>query len=155
MYGGGFATIPAYLADLFGTQYVGAIHGRLLTAWSTAAIVGPVLITRIREFQIDRGIQAAAAYNTTLYILGGLLFVGFLANLLVRPVDKHHFMTEDELEEEWQVIRPKDDTPAETVSPTSSGMSWFAVAVAWTLVGVPLAWGILKTVEKASTLFTR
>jgi len=155
MYGGGFATIPAYLADLFGTQYVGAIHGRLLTAWSTAAIVGPVLITRIREFQIDRGIQAAAAYNTTLYILGGLLFVGFLANLLVRPVDKHHFMTEDELEEEWQVIRPKDDTPAETVSPTSSGTSWFAVAVAWTLVGVPLAWGILKTVEKASTLFTR
>ena len=154
MYGGGFATIPAYLADLFGTQYVGAIHGRLLTAWSTAAIVGPVLITKIRELQIDRGVPAAHAYTTTLYILGGLLFVGFISNLLVRPVDKHHFMSEDELEEEWQVIRPKDADTSEVALAKPSSLSWVSVAIAWMLVGLPLAWGILKTVEKASSLFT-
>ena len=76
MYGGGFATIPAYLADLFGTQYVGAIHGRLLTAWSTAGMLGPVLVNYIREFQIGRGVPTAQAYNVTMYVLAGLLVVG-------------------------------------------------------------------------------
>jgi MFS family permease len=87
MYGGGFATIPAYLADLFGTMHVGAIHGRLLTAWSVAGILGPVLVNYIREWQIARGIPNAQAYNTTLYILAGLLVVGLLCNLAVGPVD--------------------------------------------------------------------
>src|SRR5258708_239385 len=63
MYGGGFATIPAYLADVFGATYVGAIHGRLLTAWSTAGILGPALVNYIREFQIGRGVAPADAYN--------------------------------------------------------------------------------------------
>jgi MFS family permease len=98
MYGGGFATIPAYLADMFGTQYVGAIHGRLLTAWSTAGILGPVLVNYIREYQISLGVPNAQAYNTTMYILAGLLVAGFLCNLAIRPVSERFFMTEAELE---------------------------------------------------------
>ncbi len=97
MYGGGFATIPAYLADLFGTQYVGAIHGRLLTAWSTAGILGPVLVNYIREYQIDRGVPNAQAYNVTMYVLAGLLVIGFLCNLAVRPVEERYYMTSDDL----------------------------------------------------------
>jgi MFS family permease len=97
MYGGGFATIPAYLADMFGTQFVGAIHGLLLTAWSTAGILGPVLVNYIREYQISHGIPNAQAYNTTMYILAGLLVVGFFCNLAVRPVADRHFMSESEL----------------------------------------------------------
>lgn len=97
MYGGGFATIPAYLADLFGTQFVGAIHGRLLTAWSTAGVVGPVLVNYIREYQIGQGVPNAQAYNTTMYILAGLLAVGMICNLAVRPVADRYYMTDAEL----------------------------------------------------------
>ena len=86
MYGGGFATIPAYLRDLFGTIQVGAIHGRLLTAWSMAGIVGPALVNYIREYQIAHGVAKAASYNTTMYIMAGLLVVGFICNALVRPL---------------------------------------------------------------------
>jgi MFS family permease len=86
MYGGGFATIPAYLRDIFGTMHVGAIHGMLLTAWSTAGILGPVLVNYIREFQIGNGVPKAEAYTVTMYIMAGLLFVGFVCNLLMRPV---------------------------------------------------------------------
>jgi MFS family permease len=99
MYGGGFATIPAYLADLFGTQYVGAIHGRLLTAWSTAGILGPVLVNYIREYQIARGVPNAQAYNVTMYVLAALLVIGFFCNLAVKPVDQRYYMTSDELAE--------------------------------------------------------
>jgi MFS family permease len=95
MYGGGFATIPAYLADMFGTKFVGAIHGRLLTAWSAAGILGPVLVNYIRQYQIDRGVPAAQAYNVTMYVLAALLVVGFFCNLAVRPVDPQHFMRTD------------------------------------------------------------
>jgi MFS family permease len=100
MYGGGFATIPAYLADLFGTQFVGAIHGRLLTAWSAAGILGPVLVNYIREYQIQSGIPAAQAYNVTMYVLAGLLVVGFFCNLAVRPVADRFYMSDAELERE-------------------------------------------------------
>jgi MFS family permease len=99
MYGGGFSTIPAYLADVFGTQFVGAIHGRLLTAWSTAGILGPVLVNYIRQYQVDRGVPVAQAYNTTLYVLAGLLVIGFLCNLAMRPVDGKYYMTEQELDD--------------------------------------------------------
>jgi MFS family permease len=92
MYGGGFATIPAYLRDLFGTMQVGAIHGRLITAWSIAAVIGPSLINYISEAQKKSGVPAAEAYNLTMYIVAGLLVVGLIANLLVKPVDSrfHH-----------------------------------------------------------------
>jgi MFS family permease len=97
MYGGGFATIPAYLADIFGTQYVGAIHGRLLTAWSTAGVLGPVLVNYIREYQIDRGVPNAQAYNVTMYVLAALLVIGLICNLMVKPVDPRYYMTAEEL----------------------------------------------------------
>jgi MFS family permease len=97
MYGGGFATIPAYLSDIFGTQYVGAIHGRLLTAWSAAGVAGPVLVNYIREYQIEHGTPAAQAYNTTMYLMAGLLVIGFLCNLAVRPVPDRYYMADDQL----------------------------------------------------------
>ena len=100
MYGGGFATIPAYLSDLFGTQFVGAIHGRLLTAWSAAGVAGPVLVNYIREYQIQHGVPAAQAYNVTMYLMAGLLVIGFFCNLSVRPVAERHYMSEDQLARE-------------------------------------------------------
>jgi MFS family permease len=96
MYGGGFATIPAYLKDIFGVRYVGAIHGRLLTAWSVAGVLGPVLVNYIREYQLGHGVAKADAYTVTMYIMAGLLFVGFLCNLLMRPVESRHHMTLEE-----------------------------------------------------------
>ena len=92
MYGGGFATIPAYLRDIFGVQYVGAIHGRLLTAWSAAGVFGPVLVNYIRQYQIDSGVAKADAYTITMYIMAGLLFIGFLCNLAMKPVDERHHL---------------------------------------------------------------
>jgi MFS family permease len=90
MYGGGFATIPAYLRDLFGTIQVGAIHGRLLTAWSTAGVLGPVLVNYIREYQIRHGVAKSDAYTVTMYIMAALLLVGFVCNLMVKPVEARH-----------------------------------------------------------------
>jgi hypothetical protein len=83
MYGGGFATVPAYLADIFGTQFVGAIHGRLLTAWSTAGIVGPVVVNYIREFEIAAGVPRDRVYDVTMYAPGKALSLGPF--LPVRP----------------------------------------------------------------------
>jgi MFS family permease len=93
MYGGGFATIPAYLADIFGAKYVSAVHGRLLTAWSVAGILGPVLVNYIREFQIQSGIPKDQAYNVTMYIMAGLLVLAFFANLAVKAVAEKHIET--------------------------------------------------------------
>jgi MFS family permease len=91
MYGGGFSAAPAYLRDLFGTFQVGAIHGRLLTAWSAAGVVGPLVINSMRQIQLARGIAPAQAYNETMYVLGGVLVLGFISNLLVHPVTSRHF----------------------------------------------------------------
>src|SRR5271167_1697290 len=86
MYGGGFATVPAYLKDMFGTRYVGAIHGLLITAWSMAGIFGPVLVNYIREYQIAQGVPKAQAYNVTMYVMAGLLIIGFVCNFFVKSV---------------------------------------------------------------------
>lgn len=92
MYGGGFATIPAYLRDVFGVRYVGAIHGRLLTAWAVAGVLGPVLVNYIRQYQIDNGVAKADAYTVTMYIMAGLLAVGFVLNLMMKPVDARYHL---------------------------------------------------------------
>src|SRR5271155_4832362 len=92
MYGGGFATVPAYLKDMFGTRYVGAIHGWLITAWSAAGVLGPVLVNYIRQYQLDSGVPKAQAYNVTMYIMAGLLVVGFIANFMIQAVDDRHHM---------------------------------------------------------------
>jgi MFS family permease len=90
-YGGGFATAPAYLRDLFGTYQVGAIHGRLLTAWSVAGVAGPLIIDGIADAQHEAGGSGPALYALSFYIMIGLLVVGFIANELIKPVDaKYH-----------------------------------------------------------------
>lgn len=99
MYGGGFSTIPAYLADIFGTRFVGGIHGRLLTAWATAGVLGPVLVNYIREYQIEQGIAKADAYSVTMYIMAGILLLGLVCNLSIRPVHEKHHMKHDEFDE--------------------------------------------------------
>jgi MFS family permease len=154
MYGGGFATVPAYLADLFGTQFVGAIHGRLLTAWATAGILGPVVVNYMREYQLGLGLPREQVYNQTMYILVGMLAIGFVANLLVRPVADKHFMTDEELAHEKKLAHDKalaaevgaGSGQAEPVSPV-------VVALAWAAVGIPLAWGIYKTLQSAARFF--
>ncbi|MET7685332.1 OFA family MFS transporter [Streptomyces sp. NPDC005423] len=92
-YGGGFATVPAYLKDLFGTYQVGAIHGRLLTAWSTAGVLGPLIVNWIADHQKAAGKHGAALYDVSFVIMIGLLVVGFAANELVRPVHPRHHIS--------------------------------------------------------------
>ncbi|MEZ5287838.1 MAG: OFA family MFS transporter [Vicinamibacterales bacterium] len=146
MYGGGFATVPAYLADLFGVTFVGAIHGRLLTAWSTAGILGPVLVNYIREYQIGRGVPPADAYTFTMYVLVGFLAVGLVCNLAVRPVPDDRFVT----------VAPAGAAPAHA-SAASAGDAvagdWGLVALAWLAVGVPLAWGVYNTLALVGQMF--
>ncbi|MFF7965112.1 OFA family MFS transporter [Streptomyces sp. NPDC007903] len=89
-YGGGFATVPAYLKDLFGTYQVGAIHGRLLTAWSTAGVLGPLIVNWIADRQEAAGKDGPALYGLSFSIMIGLLLVGFVANELIRPVHTRH-----------------------------------------------------------------
>jgi MFS family permease len=98
MYGGGFATVPAYLRDMFGTRYVGAIHGMLLTAWSAAGIFGPVLVNYIRQYNVDHGVAKAQAYNITMYLMAVLLVVGFPCNLCITSVHERHHMVPDEFD---------------------------------------------------------
>jgi MFS family permease len=153
MYGGGFATVPAYLADLFGTQMVGAIHGRLLTAWAAAGVLGPVLVNYLREYQLSIGVERAAAYDITLYILAGLLVLGFLCNLLVRPVADKYFMTDAELAAEQALGHDKGaDSSTVLEWKAAPGTKPLAVA-AWLVVGIPLAWGVWVTLQKTAVLF--
>ncbi len=95
MYGGGFSTVPAYLKDMFGTRYVGAIHGLLLTAWSAAGIFGPVIVNYLREYNVTHGVPKADAYNNTMYIMAGLLVIGFICNFFVKAVDSRFHMKAD------------------------------------------------------------
>ena len=153
MYGGGFATVPAYLADLFGTQMVGAIHGRLLTAWAAAGVLGPVLVNYLREYQLSIGVERAAAYDITLYILAGLLVLGFICNLLVRPVADKYFMSDAELAAEQALGHDKGaDSSTVLEWKASAGSKPLAVA-AWLVVGIPLAWGVWVTLQKTAVLF--
>lgn len=153
MYGGGFATIPAYLADMFGTQFVGAIHGRLLTAWSTAGIVGPVIVNYLHDTRQAEGIAPDQIYGPIFYILAGLLVVGFLANLLVHPVNHKWHMSEADVEAAQAKLRSAT-TSGETGA-YGIGMGGFDLKALlfWSFVGIPLAWGIWNTVEKALVLF--
>jgi hypothetical protein len=152
MYGGGFATVPAYLADIFGTQMVGAIHGRLLTAWSAAGIIGPVLINYIRDFQLAHGVSKALAYDITMYILVGLLVLGFICNWLVKPVDDKHYMTDAELAAELKKAHESDEVAQVSNAPTAVGVSPILIG-AWLFVGIPILWGAWITLQKAFVLF--
>jgi MFS family permease len=156
MYGGGFATIPAYLADMFGTQMVGAIHGRLLTAWSTAGVLGPVIVNYINDYQIKHGVAKSAAYDTTMYILAGLLVGGFICNLLVRPVAPKWFMTDAELDAERKLAHDaaaKAAVGGDAAAVSGQGSHRGLVLAFWLFVGIPLAWGVWVTLTKALLLF--
>ncbi|HEY5799132.1 MAG TPA: OFA family MFS transporter [Burkholderiaceae bacterium] len=154
MYGGGFATVPAYLADMFGTQMVGAIHGRLLTAWAAAGVLGPILVNYIREYQIEHGVAKADAYNVTMYILAAMLVAGAVCNALIKPVADKYFMTDEQLAAERKLAHDKavgsDMGGAAVAGGTSSPV---IVMLAWLAVGLPLAWGIWMTLQKAVILF--
>jgi MFS family permease len=154
MYGGGFSTVPAYLADLFGTEMVGAIHGRLLTAWATAGILGPVIVNYMRDYQISLGVPSAQVYNQTMQILAGMLLLGLLCNVLIRPIHPKWFMTEAELAAEKSLlkqtgIKQKDSNTA-SVSAVSNLIK---LSLAWLAVLLPLSWGIYKTLINAGRFF--
>jgi MFS family permease len=151
MYGGGFATVPAYLADIFGTQFVGAIHGRILTAWSAAGIFGPLVVNSIRDAQIEAGVPRDRVYDRTMYILAGFLVVGFVANSLIRPLAARWFMSEAEVKE----LQSKTRNAAPPSGSQGIGLGSLTprVALAWLAVGIPLAWGVWVTISKALVLF--
>ena len=152
MYGGGFATIPAYLADIFGTQFVGAIHGRLLTAWATAGILGPVLVNYIREFQLDAGVPREQVYNFTMYILAGMLVLGLVANWLVRPLADKWFMSEQEVAALQAKSAAAQEGPTGSFGIGKGSLDGKAMA-AWTVVGIPILWGVWVTLKSTAALF--
>jgi len=153
MYGGGFATIPAYLADIFGTQHVGAIHGRLLTAWSLAGIIGPMLISYLREYQLALGIPTDQAYNASFKILALLLVGGFILNLLVKPVNKKFFMTDTELKKEQGALKGRSTGPIISSSKTNTSLQKIVLPLAWMVVGVPIILGIFNALQKGIIIF--
>ncbi len=147
MYGGGFATVPAYLSDVFGTQYVGAIHGRLLTAWSTAGVLGPLILGGVQDrYKAANGaVSAASIYQPVFLELAGLLVLGFLLNLLVKPVSERWHMTGEEAKTAIAESRGSAGIDRGRVD----GMT----LLAWAVVGLPLLWGVWVTLTKAAALF--
>ena len=151
MYGGGFATLPAYLADIFGAQMVGAIHGRVLTAWSVAGVAGPALIAALRQAQLDNGVPKNLVYDGTLYVMAGLLFCGLICNLLIRPVNASHFMTDDELSAE-RALQHDAEAAGGAETAARGGFGLLGV-IAWLAVGIPFAIGLIIALQKAAALF--
>jgi MFS family permease len=151
MYGGGFATVPAYLADIFGTQFVGAIHGRLLTAWATAGIIGPVVVNYIREAQIAAGVERAQVYDFTMYILAGMLVIGLICNALVKPLADKWFMKPEEVAA-LQAKGAAANAGGGAYGIGKGGLDARAAAF-WLFVGIPLAWGVWITLQNAMKIF--
>ena len=153
MYGGGFATVPAYLADIFGTQFVGAIHGRILTAWATAGILGPVVVNYIRQYQVDRGLSGADAYAATIYVLCGMLVIGMIANAFVRPLNEKWFMRPEEV----AAMQAKSANAEASIKQGSFGIDKGRLdapaLLAWAVVGIPVLWGAWFTLVKTAALF--
>ena len=140
---------------MFGTQFVGAIHGRLLTAWSTAGILGPVVVNYLHDTRLEKGVPFDQVYAPIFLVLAGLMVVGFVANLLVKPVADKYFMTDAELAEVRKVGHEKSLENATTV--TASGDSTqhpVLVKLAWLAVLIPISYGIWMTVQKAWVLFS-
>jgi MFS family permease len=153
MYGGGFATVPAYLADMFGTQFVGAIHGRLLTAWSTAGVIGPVVVNYIREAQLAAGVPRDHLYDFTSYVLCGMLVIGLICNFLIKPVNPKWFMSQQEVAKlQAASAKSATDTPSGSFGIGKGGLDWQA-AVFWAFVGIPLAWGVWTTLKATVAIF--
>ncbi len=152
MYGGGFATVPAYLADMFGTQFVGAIHGRLLTAWSTAGIIGPVVVNYIREAQLAAGVPRDHLYNTTMYILCAMLVAGLICNYMIKPVDPKWYMSNEEVAKLQAATAKGASGPSGSFGIGKGGFDGPALLF-WAFVGIPLAWGVWITLKNAIKIF--
>ena len=122
-YGGGFATVPAYLKDLFGTIEVGAIHGRLLTAWSAAGIAGPLIVNGLADMETSNGKSGADLYTVSLLIMVGVLVVGFIANLKIGPVDgRFHEHVSEATDDEQRFFRDREPvSPSPARDTTTSG----------------------------------
>jgi hypothetical protein len=131
---------------------VGAIHGRLLTAWAAAGIFGPVIVNYLREYEISRGVPRDGVYAITTYVLAGLLLIGLICNYFIKPVDKKHFMTEEELAEERKLAHEVPLSSLDTNLPQKD----YSVRLifTWAIVLIPLAWGVWETLKSAATLFT-
>jgi hypothetical protein len=155
MYGGGFATIPAYLADMFGTQFVGAIHGRLLTAWSTAGILGPVVVNYMHDTRLEEKIPFDKIYAPIFLVLAGMLVVGFISNFLINPVDEKYYMTDAELSAERKLAHENSGTANVVKSnvTTNKNSQFILVVVVWAFVLIPISIGIWSTIQKAWGLF--
>ena len=152
MYGGGFATVPAYLADMFGTQFVGAIHGRLLTAWSTAGIIGPVVVNYLREFQLAAGVPRDQLYNSTMYVLCAMLVAGLICNWLVKPVNPKWYMSAEEVAKlQAANAKAQAGVPSGSFGIGKGGFDAQA-ALFWAFVGIPLCWGIWLTLKSAARI---
>lgn len=147
-YGGGFATVPAYLRDLFGTFQVGAIHGRLLTAWSAAGVAGPLIINGFLDRAGGAGGLDASAYRPALLTMVGVLAVGFVANLLVRPVaDRFH--------EQGDVrVLPSAAEAVGAATGEVAGRGTLRVVLSWAVVLALLTYGVVMTLSTALKLFT-
>ncbi len=154
MYGGGFATVPAYLADLFGAQMAAAIHGRLLTAWSTAGVIGPVLMMHMRDYELGVGLAPAQVYDRTMYILAGMLLIGLFCNGLICPLDAKWFMSDAELARERHLAHEDAkalDASGEGVTFQRSSVGM--VVLAWIGIGSPLAWGFWRMALNVTKFF--
>ena len=153
MYGGGFATVPAYLADMFGTQFVGAIHGRLLTAWSTAGIIGPVVVNYLREFQLAAGVPRDKLYDSTMYVLCAMLIAGLICNWLIKPVNRKWHMSEAEVARLQAASANSEAAIQHGSFGIGKGGLDLKAALFWLFVGIPLGWGVYKTLESAAKIF--
>jgi MFS family permease len=153
MYGGGFAAIPAYLSDLFGVASVGAIHGRLLTAWSVAGILGPVLVNSLNQRQLLAGVPRAQAYDRSMVVLAGLLAAGFVCNLLVRPLAGGREQGSGPSVDPATAMRPDAGRIDDGGSRFGAGAAaaWLVVPF-WAIVAAPLCWGLWMTLRQAWAL---
>ena len=153
-YGGGFATVPAYLRDLFGTLQVGAIHGRLLTAWSAAGVAGPLIINGFLDAEGTPGKLTYEAYRPALLTMVGVLAVGLVANLLVRQVaDRFHEPGREERQLTGELQADGGSVTTRTRTGTTTQARPVLLVIAWAVVGVPLAYGLYQTLVKVSGLF--
>ncbi len=149
-YGGGFATIPAYLRDMFGTFEVGAIHGRLLTAWSAAGVAGPLIVNGVLDARGEPGAMTAADYQPALLTMVGLLAVGFVANLLVKSVHERYHEPEDKVRERLEALNGRGD---ERGGANQALPGTARVVISWLVVGGLLAYGVIMTLITAAQLF--
>jgi len=154
-YGGGFATIPAYIRDLFGAYQVSAIHGRVLTAWSVAGVLGPLIVNAIADAHEAAGASGPALYDTSLWVMTVLLGVGFVANELVRPVDARHHEPDGApvAAAAAPAVSQSENAPAPAATLSPRGRVALLVA-AWTAVGVPFAYGIVELGLRIGRLFS-